>query len=111
MDEQQNQRYIKALKELQNDLITSRLFLGDRELVPEETVHAGRQDEQEVKTSAVQWGPDTKHDFETILDFVPDLLRSIVEQVISNISEENAGECSEAGRTGRSTPGHDQSVP
>lgn len=88
MDEQETKRYLGALHELGDDLISSRIFLGDR---GRETSTANMiRDEPKQEEETMEWNSETKSEFDQITSFVPETLRPMARQVISKMSEEIA---------------------
>ena len=88
MDEQETKRYLGALHELGDDLISSRIFLGDR---GRETSTANMiRDEPKQEEETMEWNSETKSGFDQITSFVPETLRPMARQVISKMSEEIA---------------------
>jgi hypothetical protein len=77
IDEGEAKRYLSALAELKDDLVSSRLFIGDSETAPGGTM---------------PWGASTRSDFERIIGSVPVAMRPIAQQVISQVSEETAAQ-------------------
>ena len=80
-DEKEIQRYIAALRDLQDDLISSRVF-------PEGHEPSTSQEEKRI----MEWESQTKKDFDKLISFVPESQRSMARQVVATVSEDMAQE-------------------
>jgi collagenase-like PrtC family protease len=89
LDEREVQKYIAALSDLQDDLISSRIFLQDHE--PKEAVpSAASGNGQEKEDAKMEWESKTREDFEQIIGYVPIALRLVAKQVVAKASEDIA---------------------
>jgi collagenase-like PrtC family protease len=82
IDEQESKRYCQMLGALKEDLVSSRMFLGDSESQTSDTLSQ--------MEDSMNWDVDTKKKFDHIVGSVPESLRAMAEQVIAKMSEEIA---------------------
>jgi hypothetical protein len=87
LDEQETRRYLGALKELADDLISSRIFLGERD-------HRESKVDTRAKSvhmeETMEWNTEIRKEFDQITSSVPETLRPMARQVIAKMSEEIA---------------------